>query len=112
MLIVVASSLSVAGLAFLLRKVLVSFESVLSLSEELDPARPPVASSDIKSPGLPNTAAGFVEAAPEGDSLLRLSTAVTGMNHSYDDNPQSAPQECLADKNPGAQLARVDLKGN
>jgi hypothetical protein len=82
MFIEVVASVSVVGFAFVLRKVSAACRSMLDLSDELDPARPSSVGSEVKTPGLTNPSVRW-EAAPVGDSLLRLSTALAGVGSSY-----------------------------
>jgi hypothetical protein len=82
MLIEAVASVSVVGFAFVLRKMSAACRSMLDLSDELNPARPPAVGSELKTPGVTNPSVPW-EAAPVGDSLLRLSTAVSGVGRSY-----------------------------
>ena len=90
MLTMIASGLSIAGLALLARKLSAPFRDVLQLSEDLDPLRPP-ASSEFKSPR--HVAIGMArEDEPCGESILRLSGAVAGAGSVYTNSEAAATQ--------------------
>jgi len=109
MFIEVAASVSVVGFAFALRKMSAAFRSMLDLSDELDPARPSAVGSELKTPALTNLSAGR-EAAPVGDSLLRLSTALTGVGRSYGEHadPELALSKCRLDGDAAAVLTGAE----
>ena len=107
MFIEVAASVSVAGFAFVLRKMSVACRSMLDLSDELDPARPFSVGSELKLPAMTNPSQGW-EAALVADSLLRLSTAVNGIGRSYDANPQLALAKCGVDRDATAVLTGAE----
>jgi hypothetical protein len=79
MLTVVALCISVAGLTVLSRKISASILSVLHLSDELDPVRPPAATSEFRTPSGTNTSA-CGNADSDSESLLRLSNSIVGLS--------------------------------
>jgi hypothetical protein len=105
MFIEVAAGVSVVGFAFVFRKMSAACRSMLDLSDELDPARPSAVGSKVETPGLTNPSVRW-EAAPVGDSLLRLSTALAGVGRSYGEHadPGLALSKCRLDGDAAAAV--------
>lgn len=79
-MLTIIAGVVVAGSTLLARKLYKSFSGVISLSDDLDPLRPP-AHSELKTPSQakPGLVHGMThEDEPCAESILRLSGAVAG----------------------------------
>jgi hypothetical protein len=87
MFIIVASGLSAAGLVLAARKLSASFQSLLHLSEDLEPLRP--MQSGSKTPSQSAARLGRGE-EPYVESMMRLSSAVVRSTKVQIETPQIA----------------------
>jgi len=89
MLTIIASGLSIAGLALLARKLSVSFRAVLHLSEDLDPLKPQARSGFELDHRVTISSARQDETYTE--SIRRLSGVVAGSNSKAMSTPPEVP---------------------